>query len=120
MEREGLKYDLRNFKNGEIDRRNRCKFLFYVFIEVVFEMIMTQVALFDIYTDIAFATLTNKEGMTAIAALSGLSVVLIAIPKIYAMVLTLIMIFACKGASRDEDVRRKWAHRILSFNESRL
>lgn len=120
MQREGLKFELRNFKNGVINRKDRCMFMFLVFIEVVFEMVMTQIALFDIYTDIAFATLVNKEGMTAIAALSALSVVLIAIPKIYAMGLSLVMIFSCRGPAKEEDVRRKWAHRILTFNESRL
>jgi hypothetical protein len=63
MEREGLKYDLRNFKNGKINRQSRCKYMFMIFVEVVFEMFMSQIALFDIYTDIAFATLVNKEGM---------------------------------------------------------
>ena len=41
MVREGLKYDLRNFKNGKVDREGRCKFMFTVFLECVFEMLMT-------------------------------------------------------------------------------
>jgi hypothetical protein len=94
--------------------------MFMIFIELVFEMLMTQFALFDIYTDIAFATLVNKEGMTALAALSAICVIAIAIPKIYAMVLCLVMIFGCTAPAREEDVRRKWAHRLLVFNESRL
>lgn len=120
MEREGLKYDLRNFKNGKINRKNRCGFMFMVFLEIIFELIMTQIALFDIYTDIAFATLVNKEGMKALAALSAIGIILIALPKIYAMGLTLLMIFNCSGPGREEDVRRKWAHRILVYNESRM
>jgi hypothetical protein len=41
MEREGLKFDLRNFKNGVFVREERCKAMFFVFIECIFEMIMT-------------------------------------------------------------------------------
>lgn len=40
-EREGLKYDLRNFKNGSVDRQGRCKFMLLVLIEALFEMGMT-------------------------------------------------------------------------------
>ena len=91
-----------------------------VFLECIFEMMMTQVAMFDIYTDIAFANIARKEGLNTLAAMSGISVVLVALPKIYAMTLSLVMMFNCGAASREEDTRRKWAHRILVFDESRL
>jgi len=41
IEREGLKYDLRAFRNGNIEKQGRCKFMFGVFLECLFEMIMT-------------------------------------------------------------------------------
>lgn len=95
MIREGLKYDLRNFKNGKIDREGRCKFMFAVFLECVFEMLMTQVAMFDIYVDVAFANLASYQGMTTLCALSSLSLGFIAIPKLYALTLSLILMFNC-------------------------
>jgi hypothetical protein len=41
IEREGLKFNLKAFKNGEVDSTGRCKFMFMVFAESLFEMIMT-------------------------------------------------------------------------------
>jgi hypothetical protein len=58
IEREGLKYDLAAFRNGKIEKGGRCKYMFLVFIQSLFEMVMTQIALFDLYTDIAFTALT--------------------------------------------------------------
>lgn len=94
--------------------------MFMVFLEVVFEMAMSQVALFDIYTDIAFTALVNKEGMKTLAALSCICVVLISLPKLYSLVLSLVLMFNCTKSSREEDTRRKWTHRLLVLNESRL
>lgn len=96
--------------------------MFGVFVEVMFEVLMTQVALFDLYTDFAFTNLVYKEGMTTLAAFSLISIIAISIPKIYALVLTLMMMFNCcaNAKAREEDTRRKWAHRILTFNEMRL
>lgn len=64
IEREGLKFDLKSFKNGKVGKEGRCKFMFMTFLESFFEMIMTQVAFFDIYTDVAFTALTYKENIT--------------------------------------------------------
>lgn len=58
IEREGLKFDLKAFRNGLVDKTGRFKFMFMTFLESFFEMLMTQVALFDIYTDVAFTALT--------------------------------------------------------------
>jgi hypothetical protein len=41
IEREGLKYDLRAFRNGSIDKQGRCKHMFGAFLECLFAMIMT-------------------------------------------------------------------------------
>jgi hypothetical protein len=45
---------------------------------------------------------------------------LIAIPKAYALVISLMLMFNCTASSREEDARRKYTHRLLPFNESRL
>jgi hypothetical protein len=76
--------------------------------------------MFDIYTDIAFATLANNAGLTTLAGLSATSIVLVTIPKMYAMGVALMLMFGCNAMSREEDSRRKYAHRVLIFNESRL
>ena len=78
---------------------------------------MTIVGLFDIYTDIAFATIVNSEGYTYLAGMSVFSLVMIAIPKIYAFVLNIMIMFGCV---REEDRKRKFLFRILIFNEFRM
>ena len=90
-----------------------------VFLESFFEMVMTQVAIFDIYIDVAFAVLTSYQGMTALCALSSTSLGLIAVPKLYGLGLSLYLMFSC-GTAREEDQRRKWAHRLLVFSEFRM
>ena len=94
--------------------------MFGAFIECIFAMIMTQVALFDLYTDIAFTALVHKEGISPLWIFSLLSNIAIFIPKIYAMGACLMLIFGCSQSSREEDSRRKFTQRILIFNESRL
>jgi hypothetical protein len=32
LEREGVKFDLRNFKNGKVDREGRCKHMWVLFL----------------------------------------------------------------------------------------
>lgn len=73
--------------------------------------------LFDIYTDVAFATLVQKEEFTAMAGVSIFSLVMISLPKIYAFVLSFMILFGCV---REEDRKRKYTYRILIFNEFRL
>ncbi len=53
-------------------------------------------------------------------AFSLISVIAISIPKLYAMGLTLVLMFNCGQKAREEDVRRRWTHRLLAFNEFRL
>lgn len=91
-----------------------------VFLECLFEMFMTQVALYDIYCHIAFANIARSAGYNALAAMSGLSVVLVALPKMYGMYLNLRLLFNCGALTREEDTRRKWAHRLLTIDESRM
>jgi hypothetical protein len=93
--------------------------MFVVFLESLFEMTMTQVAIFGIYIDVAFAVLMSYQGLTALCALSTVSLSLIAIPKLYGLGLSLHLMFSC-GTSREEDQRRKWAHRLLVFSEFRM
>jgi hypothetical protein len=94
--------------------------MFKTSLEAFFEMLMTQIAAFDLYTDVAFTALTRKENMSPVWIFSLLSNLAIALPKLYAMCMTLVMMFSCTQASREEDSRRKIAHRILVFNESRM
>ena len=58
-----------------------------VYFYCIFEMLMTIVGLFDIYCDMAFATLANKAEIYDLAIVSFLSLGLIAIPKLYALIL---------------------------------
>jgi hypothetical protein len=69
--------------------------MFYAILECIFAMIMTQVALFDLYTDIAFTALVHKEGISPLWIFSLLSNIAIFIPKIYAMGACLMLMFGC-------------------------
>ena len=40
-ERESIKFDLRNFKHGVYNREGKCSFMLLVFLEAIFEMIMS-------------------------------------------------------------------------------
>ena len=94
--------------------------MFLVFLESLFEMIMTQIALFDLYTDIAFTALTYHENIKPLWQLSLVSNIAILLPKLYAMCISLMLMFSCGPQAREEDMRRKYAHRVLIFNESRM
>ena len=80
---------------------------------------MTQVALFDIYVDVAFAVLASYQGLTGLCALSTVSLCLLAVPKLYGLGLSLYLMFSC-GKAREEDERRKLAHRLLVLSEFRM
>ena len=71
----------------------------------------------DFYTDVAFATIVQKEGMTSLWGVSVASIVIMMIPKVYAMALNLALMCHC---IRQEDKKRKYAHRMLILNEYRL
>jgi hypothetical protein len=71
----------------------------------------------DIYTDICFIAIAHKESLTSLAAVSAISIVIIALPKFYAYALILMMICTC---AREEDKRRKYALRAYTFNEFRV
>jgi hypothetical protein len=75
-----------------------------VHLENIFEIIMTQLGLFDIYTDVAFAAIANKEGLTLILGSTCFSLIMICIPKLYAFVVGIMITFRC---IREEDTRRK-------------
>jgi hypothetical protein len=104
----------------ETAKLGRCKQRCMTFFQTLFEMIMTQVALFDLYTDVCFTALVYKEGLSPIWELSLVSNIAIALPKLYAMCISLMLIFNCGQATKDENFRRKYAHRVLIFNESRM
>jgi hypothetical protein len=73
-----------------------------------------------LYTDVAFTSLVQKEGISPLWIFSLLSNLAIFVPKIYAMGACLMLMFGCSQAAREEDSRRKYAQRILIYNESRL
>jgi hypothetical protein len=76
--------------------------------------------MFDIYTDVAFTALTYKENLSPIWQLSLISNIAIALPKLYSMGISLMLMFGCTATAREEDSRRKYAQRVLIFNESRM
>ena len=64
FERESMKYELKAYQNGVVDRSAKCRHMCLIWFECIFEMAMTQVAMFDIYTDIAFAAVAHNEGLS--------------------------------------------------------
>ena len=117
QKKEGLKYDLQNYKNGLYVKEGKCTFMMKIWGTILFEVIMTQIGLFDIYCDVAFITIVKSAGLTNLMAVSCVSIVLLMIPKLYSLVLCVMMLFNCV---REEDKRRKFAFRILIFDEWRL
>lgn len=91
--------------------------MFYVFLEVAFDLFMTYIGLLDIYTDAVFASITRKEGLTQIFAVSFGSLILLMIPKLYATIHAFLIGVGCV---KEENKRRKHAYRILTFNEFRV
>ena len=69
-----------------------------------------------IYADIAFFTIVVKERLTSVYAVAAVSLVIMAVPKVYAVIVTMVLICGVK----EEDKRRKYAYRVLVFNEQRL
>ena len=117
FDKESSKFNLRAYNKGKYKTTGKCCFIIQVIIECAFEIMMTVVGLFDIYTDIVFATIVNAEGYTYLAGMSIFSLVMIAIPKIYAFVLNIMIMFGCV---REEDRKRKYVFRILLYNEFRM
>ncbi|CDW71845.1 UNKNOWN [Stylonychia lemnae] len=117
ISRESARFDLKSYNKGKYYRQGKCCFMFTVYLKCFFEILMTQIGLFDLYTDMAFATLVQKEEFQTLALVSIFSLVLIAIPKMYSFALLLMMLF---GQVREQDKKRKYATRIMIFNEFRM
>ena len=73
--------------------------------------------MFDIYLDICFLTIAFHEGYKVLAAISAVSLLLMTIPKFYALACIFMMICTC---ARKEDQRRKYAMRAYTFDEFRV
>lgn len=104
-------------KSMQPDFKSRGSHMAFVFIETLFELIMTQVGLFDIYCDMVFISIAYKEGLTEFMAISIASLALIAIPKLVANIFALMIMFGCV---LEENKRRKYAYKILVYNEFRM
>jgi hypothetical protein len=91
--------------------------MFGVFIQILFELSMTYIGLLRIYCDYAFISIMYKENMKEYGLVSLLSMILIGIPKLYAMIMCLVIMF---GGIKEENKLRKHAFRILIFNEFRV
>ena len=116
-ERESMRYELKSYKNGSYNREGRCSYMLIVFFEGLFEVAMTQVGLFSLYTDVCFVVLMKSAGLTSLFTGSLISLILIIIPKLYSLVLTVLLLFGCIST---EDRRRKYAYRTLTFDEFRI
>jgi hypothetical protein len=119
MDRMSMRFELRAFKNGEYNRKGRFRYMLFAFLESIFEIFMTQLALLDIYTDVCFAILAYNSGLVEIAAASAIFMALFCIPKLVAYVCSILLIFGCT-CIKQEDRRRKITFRILSFTEFRM
>lgn len=91
--------------------------MFMVFLQIIFEMIMSSVGLLKIYFDWAFIAIVKKEAQNLFLIASLISMGLIMIPKLYAIIMTLVVMF---GGVKTENKLRKHAFRILIFNEFRM
>ena len=99
------------------DFKSKGSHMAMVFIETVFELIMTQVGLFDIYCDLIFISIAKKEGLTDLMAVSMASIALILIPKLIANIMALMIIF---GGVKEENKRRRYTYKLLIYNEFRM
>lgn len=99
------------------DFKSKGSHMGLVFLETIFELIMSQVGLFIIYCDLIFISIAKKEQLTVYLALSSVSLALILIPKLIANVLALMIMF---GVVKEENKKRKHAYRILIYNEFRM
>lgn len=91
--------------------------MFGVFVKIIFELAMTYIGLLRIYCDYAFISIMYKENIREYGLASLLSMIIIAIPKLYAMIMCLVIVF---GGVKIENKLRKHAYRILIFNEFRV
>lgn len=99
------------------DFKSRGTYMFMVFLETLFELTMTQIGLIRIYCDCVFISIVMKEGLTSYMTASIVSLALIIIPKLYATIMSLGILF---GVIKEENKLRKHAYRILIYNEFRM
>lgn len=91
--------------------------MFMVFIQILFEMVMSCIGLLRIYFDWSFIAIAKQEKLDMYLVASLVSMGLIMIPKLYAWIMTLAIMF---GGVKTENKLRKHSFRILIFNEFRM
>eukprot|EP00347_Sterkiella_histriomuscorum_P004768 403359184 len=101
----------------QTDNKSRGSHMFVVFLEIIYELIMTQIGLIRIYCDCAFISIVMKESLKQHMAASMVSIGILLIPKLYAFFTCIYVMF---GGVKTENKLRKHAYRILIFNEFRI
>lgn len=101
VKKELVKLELRNFYGAERDR-NRTKATLGIYMHALTELLLTQLGLFDIYTDYAFITIVaSKPELRAFFVLSTISFCLTMLPKLYSFFLVGRVL--CMRSPEDED-----------------
>ena len=129
-----LKQELKNFY-GYNSHRSYLLALAIVWGEALLELFLTQLNLFDIYTDFAFITIVYQEGdLLLFFVMSLTSFSLTMIPKLYSFFLILKILCSRKkkfkseagqekehllSSAFDGDLRRKLIFRAFTFSEFR-
>lgn len=83
----------------------------------MYSILLTQLGLFTIYTNVCFIVLAKNESLTIHMPISVTSFVISALPKLYAYSLILLLMCTC---IREEDRRRKLSYRALTLNDFRM
>ena len=101
IKKELVKLELRNFYGADKDR-NRMRATLGIYIHAFTELLLTQLGLFDIYTDFAFITIVaTKEELLPFFVLSTISFSLTMLPKLYYFFLVGRVL--CMRSPSDED-----------------
>ena len=134
IKKELLKLELSDFY-GKHANETRVQKLLMIYGGAACELFLTQLNLFDLYTDFAFLTIAYAEkDLSVFFVLSMTSFVLILIPKILSFYIIIKILTSSKKKLRkdpllrinevnssvyDEDLRRKLIFRAFTFSEFR-
>lgn len=133
VKKELIKLELKNFY-GYNKRRSYLLAYAVIWGEALLELVLTQLNIFDIYTDFAFITIVYQGGLTLFFTMSLTSFCLTMIPKLYSF--SLILQILCSSQQKfktdaglekeqlvssafDGDLRRKMIFRAFTFSEFR-
>ena len=128
-----MKLELKNFY-GYNKKRSYMLSLAIIWGEALLELFLTQLSIFDIYTDFAFITIVYKGGLNLFFIMSLTSFSLTMLPKLYSFYLILQIICSrdqkfqtdiglekeqLVSSAFDGDLRRKMIFRAFTFSEFR-